>query len=602
MPASRPGALAAARGVEAASGGAGSIWVPVAAGLLHALLMFLAFPPVGAWPAALVAVAPLAWVGARVAKTAYPALAAGEKRRRRWARELRPPLLVTAGVMPLHLYEHQWLIDVTGLGYVPFAIGMSLFAGAFVWLLARVLRRLPVLPVAVTAAVLWTGLEVFRGEVIFTGYPWMLIAHPLIDAPLLAAPAAVLGTYFVSFLAAALGGVIAELALAGRRPVSLAAAWVVILGGFGLGFLGRARPAPEGTFRVVVVQTNVPQDNKLEWTLDQRLADFDRFLELTARAAAVDPRPDLIVWPETMFPGVFLDPAGLKTVEEAEARIGQPLKGLSYFAERLAQVQGEIGIPMLVGAVGYDNPRLVGSAESLDLKSDDRFNSVFLVAGGRVDPVRYDKMVLTPFGEVMPYVNAWPWLEKQVMALAAQGMAFDLSPGERARVFRIPSGLPDRPEVVVATPICFEATKAGLCRRLLKDQGESPRVLVNLTNDGWFGGFSTTRLQHLQIARWRALELATPVVRAANTGISTWISARGRVIKAGVEAPGPGEGVDGILIADTRPGRATTIYARVGDVFGWSAMGVAAALGVVSLIKRRTGVGPKNQGGSAAGA
>src|SRR5205814_4698027 len=138
--------------------------------------------------------------------------------------------------------------------------------------------------------------------------------------------------------------------------------------------------------------------------------------------------------------------------------------------------------------------------------------------------------------------------------------------------FRIPSRLADKPDVIVATPICFEATKPGLCRRLVSREPDQPRVIVNLTNDGWFGWFDPGRWQHLQIARWRAVELGVPVVRAANTGVSAAIDARGCLMKAGVEvAPGAARS-DGFLIADVTRGAGATIHTRLGDVFGWSGL------------------------------
>lgn len=589
MPASSPAALALARG-EGARTGHLPFWIPVLAGLCHAILTGVAFPPVGLWPAVFFIPIPLIWIALLDSRRAAPAAAPAPKRRR-IARSLRTPLLVSLGVLPVHIYEHQWVMDVSTLGYFPMVVIMAGFAGAFVWLLARGLRRFPRLPLALAAALVWTGVEVFRGEVIVTGYPWLLLAHPLIDAPLLPAAASVLGAYFVSFLAAAVAGLIVEAATVRPiRPVSLTATLAVVLAGFfALPLLGPSPRPAEGSIRIAVVQTNIPQDNKLDWTLEQRFADFTRFLELTREAASATPGPELIVWPETMFPGAFLEPAGIQAVRDAELRLRASLPGLRVFAEELLELQSELGIPMLVGALGYDNPRLTGPAERLRLDFDHRYNSVFLLRGGRVEPTRYDKIALTPFGEVMPYVNLWPWLQNRILAIAAHGMAFDLTPGAGPRTFRIPSNLPDRPEIAVATPICFEATKPGLCRLLLRGLGDDPRILINLTNDGWFGDFDPTRLQHLQIARWRAVELATPVVRAANTGISTWIDSRGRVIKQGVEDHPSGIRTDGVLIADVHPGRGDTIYLRVGDVFGWSAMGLTIALGVASFLKPRRG-------------
>jgi apolipoprotein N-acyltransferase len=72
--------------------------------------------------------------------------------------------------------------------------------------------------------------------------------------------------------------------------------------------------------------------------------------------------------------------------------------------------------------------------------------------------------------------------------------------------------------------ICYEIIFPG--RAALKH--DRPGWLVNLTNDAWFGT-STGPYQHLHFARVRAVEEGLPVVRAANTGISTVIDAYGQI-------------------------------------------------------------------------
>lgn len=549
-------------------------------GLLHAALMATAFAPFGLWPCALVAVAPLAWIAVRLAD--QPPAVGGW---RRLAAALRLIVLVALGVLPFNLYEQQWVANVSALGYPPMAFALSLFPGLFVVLLRAACRRFPRLPLSLAVPILWTGVEVFRGEVAFSGYPWFLLAHPLIDWPILAAPASVIGTYGVSFLAAIPAGLAADLlwtrprrrivpALVGAAAAALIALAVVL------------QPAPPAgpAFRIAVVQTNVPQDNKVDWTLDQKIADFARFLELTRQAAAADPPPDVIVWPETMFPGKFLDPHAValeKRIQFYFIPDGRPTYDL--FHDPLLALQSELEIPFLIGAIGVDNFH-IPDGDRLP-KADHIYNSVFLLRRGRVEEPRYDKIVLTPFGEVMPYISAWSWLEQQLLALGAQGMTFDLSAGTRPHLFRLPSRLADRAEVAIATPICFEATKPNLCRRLLATYAHMPRVIVNLTNDGWFGAFVPGRWHHLQVARWRAVELGVPVVRAANTGVSAWIDPRGRIIKTGVESGGTAI-VDGLLIADVTPTTGETIYARAGDVLGWSALAATVLLGTLAFLRR----------------
>jgi apolipoprotein N-acyltransferase len=246
---------------------------------------------------------------------------------------------------------------------------------------------------------------------------------------------------------------------------------------------------------------------------------------------------------------------------------------------------------MLVGAIGYDDVQYAREPDGRLRRSETAsYNSVFSIVAGRVTG-RYDKVHLTPFGEVMPYISAWPWLEQTLLGFAAAGMAFDLSAADEPRVLQVPVArgdpgdfeLPDRAyqPVRIATPVCFESTDAALCRRLvnLAENGSgAPFFIVNPTNDGWFGASDAGREHHLQLARWRAVENAVPVVRAANTGISCAIDHRGRVTARGVRTPdGPivDARADGVLVADLHLVGIPTLYSRNGDSFGWSLMALA---------------------------
>lgn len=551
-----------------------------AAGLAHALLMLLAFPPFGFWGLVVLAPLPLVWASTR---RGVPVL-----------------IPVWLGVLPLWAYEMSWVWGISIAGYPPMIAALGLCAVLFVVLLRAVSVQLPRLPWSVTVPVLWTGIEFLRGEIVCHGFPWMLLAHPTIDAPLIPWTAATLGVYFTSFLVAVFSGAGADLLLAHPRRTRAAAAAatgaaITILVLFTAAI---APPSPTRTrFVVAVVQTNIPQSNKLDWEVPQRLADWARFEALTREAAGANPRPDLIVWPETMFPGEVLDAESVRAQRDAglawppaHPDRDEELLPLPHFADALLRLQAEIGVPMLVGATATTNLRFIENENGgFRAEHDARYNSAFLIAGGAVDPARYDKIELTPFGEVMPYVSAWPWLQRQVLALGARGMAFDLSPGRARTVFEV-RGDGSQP-VRIVTPICFEATSASLCRTLVRS-GAGADLIINLTNDGWFGGFDAGRRHHLQIARWRCVELGRPMIRAANTGISALIDRSGRIARTDGRVVRWPARTDGLLSASIGVGGGeSTIYARVGDVFGWLTLaasgGLASAAFVIGRRSRR---------------
>jgi apolipoprotein N-acyltransferase len=125
--------------------------------------------------------------------------------------------------------------------------------------------------------------------------------------------------------------------------------------------------------------------------------------------------------------------------------------------------------------------------------------------------------------------------------------------------------------------ICFESVLPQTIRGqvvALRAQGQPTDVLVNLTNDGWFWGSSELDM-HLTCGVFRAVECRKPLLIAANTGLSAWIDADGRIRRRGPRrAPG-------VLVADVQLDSRTSLYLRLGD---WPAglclmcaLGLAAA-------------------------
>ncbi len=334
---------------------------------------------------------------------------------------------------------------------------------------------------------------------------------------------------------------------------------------------------------------------------------------------------DLIVWPETMFPGETLSPEAVAEMRDA---------GLVYedgtptwaFNDALAELQRALGTPLLVGAIGYDGLRIGSDGRGITFEHDGKYNSAFIIKNGFVSGARYDKLHLTPFGEVMPGISWSDRLERMLLSVGAPGMAFDLDSGSARTVFEVggaaagdaesydedgsveertgetpvpldpgwhvspsrentgetpvPLGTPvPLRGVRVVTPICFEAATARVCRRLVYERGERRAdVMVNLTNDGWFGDTPGKREQHLLVSRWRAIELRTPMVRAANTGISAAFDTTGRIQEIGPENRSERMNIDGVMRASVAlPRQRSTIYARFGDWAGWAAL-IAAGL------------------------
>jgi apolipoprotein N-acyltransferase len=569
-------------------------------GLLHALFFVLAFPPFSYWGCAFLVPIPLFAIARRPVIT--PARAAF------WA---------ALGTSPAWLWLHWWVKDVSVMGLIPLVIVLSSYTMLFVWLGARVVgrfrREVLLLPLV------WVGVEFFRGSIFADGYPWYLLAHPLIESPrsVLATPASIGGTYFVSYLCATYA-ILLLLTVretshhrrkrAGAAGAGFFACWVIA----GLLLI---RPEDPGTpyFRFAAAQPDVTQDNRLDWTVRQRYRDWLTLREITLAAAydQTNPLPlDVIIWPEGFVPGWTLDPVSLQTERDAQLawsmtpRDASDVPELSVpsrisatdIVDQLLVMQEVIGIPILVGSVAYDNLRIVDTDEGIDYQRDAMYNSAFLIRDGRVMPTWYDKLQLTPFGEVMPYISRSPWLEQQLLSFGASGMEFVLDPGAEPRNLSVPmNALADDSDVSLATPICFEATISSVCRRLVaRDGTRTAGVMVNMTNDGWFGASHGGRAAHLQNARWRCIELATPMIRCANTGISALIDHRGQMVSTDITALGENPD-EGYLIGQVQPGVGLTAFARIGDVFGWVAMILSLIWGIAAIFTSRRVVDPMNE-------
>ncbi|MEO1008527.1 MAG: apolipoprotein N-acyltransferase [Planctomycetota bacterium] len=558
------------------------------AGLWYALAGLLSGEPIAWWPLAVASPAGLM------------AVALAASRRGRYAK-LSAALGAMLGALPMWSITHAWIMDISALGYPPGMLLQASWAGAFVLAASLALRGTrPPLAAAATLAVLWSAVEVARGQVLFGGYPWLLVGHPLIDAPRVSLAGAVVGAYGVGFAAALSTAAVIGLALGVlQRERIVGCVALIAVPWLALALLGLLAPpvgeAPGGDrgIRAGIVQTNVPQSNRTNWDIERQIDLFARFVEMTRQLGG---EADVIVWPETMLPGPPIGVDAVRAMRDFglyyETERGR-LNAWS-FAEELAGIQGELGVPMLVGAASQDGLEFSRAEDgSIQSDYDALHNSVHLFSDGRLTSQRYDKMRLTIFGEVIPLVSRWGWLERQLSAIGASGMTFDLDAAPEPSWIDVPLAGGDA--LRVATPICFEIAYEGVCRRLATGGGDRVDALVNATNDGWMGDSDAARATHMQLARWRALELGVPIVRAANTGISAILDARGRPIGATAWLPeaGPDHEIETAgyafatrtpaIVAGAIPGRTVrpTPYAAA----GWATPYVLLAAGGVLLVR-----------------
>ena len=331
----------------------------------------------------------------------------------------------------------------------------------------------------------WAGIEVFRaqGEISF---PWEHLGYALGVSLPMAQAASWIGVYGLSALVVAANLV----ALSALERRSRRRALAVLLFPAGLLLFGAVSLSSDaetsGTVRVAVLQPNIPQHLKWE------RKNFPEWMRRTFRMArAVDSGAvDLVVLPETAVPRLARDP--------------RAPEGSGWISEhnRFRRLAREKGTDVLVGFLDADTLRQ-------GARKFNFYNSAFLFPK-EGEPTSYRKRKLVPFSEKLPWDDLLPMLNYVDLG---EG---DFSAGDED-AFWGDSG-------EWAPSICYEIIYPQFMRRQALG---GARLMVNVTNDGWFGR-TTAPFQHVNIARFRSVELGLPLVRAANTGVSAVFDAKGR--------------------------------------------------------------------------
>jgi len=300
---------------------------------------------------------------------------------------------------------------------------------------------------------------------LFTGFPWLLLGTSQVDSPL-AAWAPVGGVYLLSLITALTGTLGVEFL---RRRwwaiVPIAALWLTPLA------LPAQWTSPAGEpLRVALLQGNL--DQAIKWTPEGQREAASIYTVLTLAQSG---DLDLVVWPEAALP-----------MFEQEAR---PI---------LERVQSNLA---------PDTALLTGI---LQRDGGDYYNSV--IGLGNAEG-QYRKARLVPFGEYLPLDRL----------LAGTIAFFDLpmptmTPGPEAQ------GPIHAAGTTIGNAICYEIIYADR----VAEQARDAELLLTVSNDTWFGR-SIGPLQHLQMARLRALENGRYLIRATSNGVTAIVDPQGRV-------------------------------------------------------------------------
>jgi apolipoprotein N-acyltransferase len=516
--------------------------------VLSGTLFFLSCAHFDIWPLAWVAGVPLLWV------TQHPST------HRPWAWGLLGGTVANGG-------GFYWLVPFMGrFGHLPLVASVPIFLlmvtyqGITFAIFAQLTRRLGdrgTLPVTLLAPICWVAAELCVPYV----FPWYLSITQAWVPPVTQI-AELTGPLGVSFLLVLANAAIYEAARArlDRAPVNvrrLAIALAVIAGAvvFGLVRLhqvdaARAR-APK--LKVGLVQANIGIHEKWHPELaNQQLETHQRLsAELAQRGA------ELVIWPESSYPYAF---ARDQASDWPEGSLRHARRGF--------------GTPLFFGSLTLGHGARYPYNTALLLDADGQIRGMF------------DKTILMVFGEYIPFYEQMRWVHELIPATSNFGRGSDVTtfPLEWTRDGQ-------KHDAKLAPMICYEDLFPSFGRRVAK---LGANLLVNITNDAWFGNTSEP-WEHMALSVYRAIELRVDLVRAVNTGVSTVITASGRV-QAQTRAVDPDEGPAPppmTLLEDVAILSPAQLFATLGEWFGGLCLLVVIGLGVRARAQAGTPLQPR---------
>ena len=382
----------------------------------------------------------------------------------------------------LYWISYALLVDENLFGWlVPFAVTLipatlAIYIG-ITTLVVHPIRKKPLhLILCFTSS--WVLIEILRTS-LFTGFPWLALGYSLGGCLPMIQSASLFGVFGLSILILLVST--SPFLLLGRTNKKLFLTYTLICIflftsnlGYGIWKLD-ANPTTFHPQKIRVVQPNIKQS--LKWDENYRYANLQKLISLSKS----DGNPTYIIWPESAL---------TYSVEDQKTQeLLKPIISQNSF--------------LLTGAINYK-----ASLNKI-------YVSLLAINSNGILEASYDKKHLVPFGEYIPFKEIIPGINKITDGL------MDFSKGETEQ--NIISSLKGPS---FRTLICYEAFFPSE----ILEKAPNPDFLLNIINDAWYRE-SSGPFQHLEMARFRAIENGLPMVRVANTGISAILDTQGRMLK-----------------------------------------------------------------------
>jgi apolipoprotein N-acyltransferase len=376
---------------------------------------------------------------------------------------------------------------------------------------------------------------------ILTGFPWAIIGYSQYRTLPLIQICDLTGVYGVSFLLAFANVVFYRIFVWLREKDSpyplggLTMLFLLLAATLGYGFSALTRVEKGPLQRVLLVQGNIPQDVKWNPAFQEStVATYERLTRKECRFAGT-----LVVWPESALPFY--------------------LQSEPAYAARVESLACELQSYLVTGSPAFETDH--GVTRYLD--------SAFLISPTGSVLGRSDKLHLVPFGEYVPLAALFPFVHKLVSGIG------EFSPGKSAVPLETAGGK-------IGVLVCFEGIFPEIARAYVQ---AGAGMLVNITNDAWFGR-SSAPYQHLSMIVFRAVENRVPLLRAANTGISSVIDSKGHIHSMTPLFE------EATLSAEVRRGEGGSFYSRHGDLFAAACLGCCGVL-VFACFRKGAGAKPE---------
>ncbi len=353
----------------------------------------------------------------------------------------------------------------------------GLFAAGVAWCGRRSVAR-----ACLAAPFLWVTSELLRRYELGQGFPWNLLGYAAAVHLGLLQLVTITGIYGLSFVLAASNALVAWVLLTRTRTAWLTGIVTGVVAVSAVLVGDQFVPVEQPDHVAVLVQTNFPQSLSYppDW-LDRHVGELN---ELEAMSADASRRTrGMVVWPECPAPFYWQDPR---------------------FRALISRLALTTANNVIAGVVDW-KPGAGGKFEP--------YNTAVMVDPGGHPVFSYDKIELVPFGEYIPWRKLL-WFANTITAEVG-----DFQRGTRYSVGELPGGR-------FSVFICYEAVIPDEIRKFVK---RGAGLLINLSNDGWFG-HSAALEQHLAQARVRAVENRRWLLRDTNTGITASVSPYGRIV------------------------------------------------------------------------